>query len=156
MSAFLYYSQGRRRVIKDANPTLKNTEVSRLLGEMWRNAPPEEKQPFVEKEKEEREKYKVRIADWRKDYEVKQEKERIEQAKHQAAWAHMYPHGEHPPPQAAYPPPQWDPNGMYGPLPPQANYGYGYPYRTFVFDALFVFCIARVHHFASVFFCALH
>lgn len=136
MSAFLYYSQGKRREIKDANPTLKNTEVSRLLGEMWRAAPMEEKTPFIEKEKGEREKYKVRIADWRKEDSAKQEQERKEQEQQQAAWSNMYQHGggggEQPPPQPhPYPPASYaDPNNMYGaPPPPGPGYGYGYPYR---------------------------
>ena len=129
MSAFLYYSQGKRREIKDANPTLKNTEVSRLLGEMWRAAPEEEKMPFIEKEKGEREKYKVRIADWRKEDVAKQEKERKEQEQQQAAWSNMY-QGDH---QHPYPAPSYgDPNSMYAPPPPPGSgYGYGYPYRKF-------------------------
>ena len=135
MSAFLYYSQGKRREIKDANPTLKNTEVSRLLGEMWRAAPMEEKTPFIEKEKEEREKYKVRIADWRKEDSARQEQERKEQEQQQAAWSNMYHGGggggEQPPQQHPYAPASYaDPNSMYAPPPPPGpGYGYGYPYR---------------------------
>ena len=60
---------------------MKNTEISRLLGEMWRNASEEEKRPYVEKEKEEREEYKKVMAVWRKQYEEKQEAER--KAQHQ-------------------------------------------------------------------------
>ena len=40
---------------------------------MWRNATEEERRPHIEKEKSEREKYKVAIADWRKDHEAKME-----------------------------------------------------------------------------------
>merc|ERR1711915_390625 len=54
MSAFLYFSQDKRRQIKEENPSIRNTEVSRILGELWRNASEEEKRPHVEKEKEER------------------------------------------------------------------------------------------------------
>jgi HMG (high mobility group) box len=86
MSAFLYFSQGRRRKIKDANPKLKNTEVSRMLGEMWRNASEEDRKPHIDNEKEEREKYKVAIADWRKDYEEKLESQRKTQAEQAANW----------------------------------------------------------------------
>lgn len=90
MSAFLYFSQGRRRKIKDANPKMKNTEVSRMLGEMWRNASEEERKPHIDKEKEEREKYKVAIAEWRKDYEAKMEAQRKAQAEQAANWAPTY------------------------------------------------------------------
>jgi hypothetical protein len=94
MSAFLYFSQEKRRQIKSENPTLRNTEVSRKLGEMWREASAEERAPHIAKEKVEREKYKVRIADWREDFEKKQEEQRkmqAEQAAQQAAsMASMY------------------------------------------------------------------
>jgi HMG (high mobility group) box len=69
---------------------MKNTEVSRLLGEMWRAASDDEKRPHVEKEKEEREKYKVAIADWRTDNDLRLEKERKTQAEHAAYVANMY------------------------------------------------------------------
>lgn len=83
MSAFLYYSQGKRTLLKKKHPDMKNTEVSRLLGEMWRNASEAEKRPHVEKEKDERSKYKIAIAEWRKETEVKQRAAR----KAQAEWA---------------------------------------------------------------------
>jgi HMG (high mobility group) box len=73
MSAFLFFSLGKRSELKKVNPSLKNTEVSRLLGEMWRSASEEDRSPHIEKEKEEREKYKLAIAIWRKEFEVKQE-----------------------------------------------------------------------------------
>ncbi|EEC51899.1 predicted protein, partial [Phaeodactylum tricornutum CCAP 1055/1] len=57
MSAFLYFSLGRRSDLKKKHPEIKNTEVSRLLGEMWRSASEEQRKPHVDKEKAEREKY---------------------------------------------------------------------------------------------------
>lgn len=50
MSAFLRYSLTRRKAVKADNPDMNNTDISRLLGEMWRNAPEEEKKPYVENE----------------------------------------------------------------------------------------------------------
>lgn len=60
---------------------MKNTEVSRLLGDLWRNTPEEEKRPYIEKEKAEREIYKINMAEWRKEFDAKQEEER--KAQHQ-------------------------------------------------------------------------
>jgi high mobility group protein B3 len=77
MSAFLYFSQGRRQAIKDQNPDIVNTEVSRVLGVQWRNATDEEKEPFIRKEREEREIYKVAIASWRNENERKKDGERL-------------------------------------------------------------------------------
>jgi hypothetical protein len=67
MSAFLKYSQTRRATVKHDNPDMSNTDVSRLLGEMWRNASPKERGPYVEQEKRERAVYKDEIQKWRDD-----------------------------------------------------------------------------------------
>jgi high mobility group protein B3 len=138
MSAFLYYSQDKRRAIKDANPSLKNTEVSRILGDLWRNATDEDKKPHVDRELLEREKYKVSIADWREEYEKKVEDQKKQQAEQAAYSASMY--GQDPAAGAATQPTPYplhnpyDPNTMhpqytnppYGyAMPP--NYAYGYP-----------------------------
>jgi hypothetical protein len=42
-----------------------NTDVSRLLGEMWRNASDEEKAPYVEQEEKERTAYKEEVKKFR-------------------------------------------------------------------------------------------
>jgi hypothetical protein len=65
MSAFLKYSQTRRSMVKQDNPNMSNTDVSRLLGEMWRNASPKERAPYVEQEEVERGVYKEDIKKWR-------------------------------------------------------------------------------------------
>lgn len=61
MSAFLKFSQKRRQKVKGENPHMSNTDVSRLLGEMWRNASPKEKTPYREQEEIERAIYKEEI-----------------------------------------------------------------------------------------------
>lgn len=128
MSAFLYFSQGRRSKIKEENPEMKNTEVSRMLGEMWRNASKEQRKPYVDKEREEREKYKIAISEWRVDYENKKEEERKQRAAQQAQqaqWAQQ--HHQFPAPDGT------DPNAPphhyqqpYG-VPPPPGPPYGYP-----------------------------
>lgn len=79
MSAFLYFSQDKRKVIKAANPDMPNTEISRVLGEMWKNSSPEERQVHIDREADDRKKYKVDIASWRQDDAVRKEKARREQ-----------------------------------------------------------------------------
>jgi len=66
MSAFLLYSQGLRQKLKAENPTLKNTEISRLLGEQWKAASEEERKPHIERERRERGQYNKDIAEWRR------------------------------------------------------------------------------------------
>ena len=131
MSAFLYFSQGRRRKIKEQNPDMKNTEVSRILGEMWRNASEEERRPHVEKEKKERDKYKVAISQWRKEYEAKKAEEQRRQNEAQQAqqqWAPPYSQdgvdSNTPPMQYSQQPYMNMPPPGYAPYPPQP-YGYG-------------------------------
>jgi len=124
MSAFLYFSQDRRRTIKDKNPTLKNTEVSRILGELWRNASDLEKKPHVDREKSERESYKVDIAEWREEFGKKVEEQKKLQAEQSAYVASMYRHEG-----GAYQYPQhvpYDPNMINSQymIPP---YGYAMP-----------------------------
>lgn len=67
MSAFLKYSQKRRQEVKEANPEMNNTDISRLLGELWRAADAVEKEPYVESEKVERAVYNETIATWRQE-----------------------------------------------------------------------------------------
>eukprot|EP00588_Corethron_pennatum_P010583 CAMPEP_0194273836 /NCGR_PEP_ID=MMETSP0169-20130528/7089_1 /TAXON_ID=218684 /ORGANISM="Corethron pennatum, Strain L29A3" /LENGTH=330 /DNA_ID=CAMNT_0039016901 /DNA_START=285 /DNA_END=1277 /DNA_ORIENTATION=- len=69
MSSFLYYAQKYRQIIKTQNPQLCNTEVSKLLGVMWKNAPKEEKQKYIEHEESKRAIYKSAISEWHKKQE---------------------------------------------------------------------------------------
>lgn len=134
MSAFLYFSQDKRRQIKDENPTIRNTEVSRILGELWRKATEEEKSPHVEREKSEREKYKVAISEWRTEYEQKVEEQRKQQAEQAAYMSNMYQSTEQGQEsqnaqyQQPYPPhPYGDPHGgAYNPYMHPGNSPYGY------------------------------
>mmetsp|Transcript_26414 Transcript_26414/g.47903 ORF Transcript_26414/g.47903 Transcript_26414/m.47903 type:complete len:364 (+) Transcript_26414:341-1432(+) len=76
MSAFLYFSQEKRRGIKEKNPGMRNTEVSRVLGEMWRSAAEDERNPHIFREAKERKKYKIAIAEWRVENEASKEAEK--------------------------------------------------------------------------------
>lgn len=92
MSAFLMFAQGRRAELRSKNPNLKNTEVSQILGEMWRNLSEEYRRPFVEREKADREVYKVKSAEWREESEARAEAERrAAQAEHPMYMAHVDP-----------------------------------------------------------------
>ena len=65
MSAFLFYSQDKRDEIKSRLPGIKNTEISRMLGKMWREATDEVKRPYVIHEGKERKKYKYEVEKWK-------------------------------------------------------------------------------------------
>mmetsp|Transcript_31387 Transcript_31387/g.71804 ORF Transcript_31387/g.71804 Transcript_31387/m.71804 type:complete len:347 (-) Transcript_31387:366-1406(-) len=66
MSSFLYYAQKYRPIAKKENPELCNTEVSKLLGVMWKDAPQEEKQKYIQHEEAQRALYNSAISDWHK------------------------------------------------------------------------------------------
>lgn len=66
-SAFLNFCRSRRRVLCQANPGLKNTDISKLLGHEWRSASEDMKRPFVEQEQQERQAYHIRIAAWKEE-----------------------------------------------------------------------------------------
>lgn len=67
MSAFLSFSQMMRPTIRTQQPHLKNTEISSVLAERWKNASEEEKRPHLEKEIQEREKYHNEMLRWKEE-----------------------------------------------------------------------------------------
>ena len=97
MSAFLYFSQDRRRDIKEANPGMRNTEISRILGGMWKQAPESERAPHIAKEFEERKKYKLKTAEWKlKEEERKKEAQKLlEEQQSSYPQPQQYPPHEH-------------------------------------------------------------
>lgn len=64
---------------------MKNTEISRILGEQWRNCTDEERRLFVEEEKELRKLYKVALAEW-KEKEGERQEEEMRRQKVQMEW----------------------------------------------------------------------
>ncbi len=74
MSAFLFFSVRKRKELSEKDPDMKNTEISRILGQMWRSLTDDERRPFVEKEKDEREKYTAAMNAWRQKKEEEMQK----------------------------------------------------------------------------------
>ena len=70
MSAFLMYAQTKRRELQKENPNIPNADISRLLGEHWRNATPEVKAPFIEREEVERIDYRAKMERWKCDQKL--------------------------------------------------------------------------------------
>ena len=78
--AFLFFSQEMRPRIKSQNPEMKNIDISKQLGEAWRTASTSEKEPYVEKEKEDRARYKREMLVWNsnkaeRDYAERQQQQ---------------------------------------------------------------------------------
>jgi hypothetical protein len=65
MSAFLSYSNRKRAEVKETNKNSKTADVSRILAQMWKEAPPEEKKEFIDEEYSLRQDYKAAMAEWK-------------------------------------------------------------------------------------------
>jgi transcription factor SOX7/8/10/18 (SOX group E/F) len=57
-NAFILYSQNMRSSARQDNPALSNTEVSRLLGKMWKEVPNETKMQYKQKAAKMQEEFK--------------------------------------------------------------------------------------------------
>lgn len=66
MSAFLAFSNERRKIVAEANPNISNGEISGLLSKLWKEAPHDVKNQYREREAEERKKFKATLAEWEK------------------------------------------------------------------------------------------
>mmetsp|Transcript_12198 Transcript_12198/g.18386 ORF Transcript_12198/g.18386 Transcript_12198/m.18386 type:complete len:431 (+) Transcript_12198:391-1683(+) len=125
MSAFLFYSQKLRGELKLKHPNKRNTEISRMLGEMWRNAPADVRAKHVQREAEERSKYKVELAEFNAKLKLQEEEEQDDEDEEEEQEGH-HPADEFPSSSAngnflnsgyhPYPP------HHHGPPPPRHHY----------------------------------
>lgn len=63
-NAFILYSQTMRSVVRQENPSLSNTEVSRLLGKMWKEVPNETKLQYKQRAAAAQEEFKRQHPDY--------------------------------------------------------------------------------------------
>lgn len=63
-SAFLAFSNERRRDVSQDNPDLSSAEISGLLSKMWKEAPTPVRDKFREEERQRREQYKKDLSEW--------------------------------------------------------------------------------------------
>jgi len=88
MSAFLAYSNKLRASLKKENPKATNAELSKMLSNMWKEAPMDIKKKHIDEEAKLREKYKEEMAQWRAEKahdKMKQQEQRQAFAKEFAA-----------------------------------------------------------------------
>lgn len=72
MSAFLAFSNERRKIVARANPNMSGTQISSLMSKLWRECPEHMKQSYRDQEAREREIFKQAFAVWerKKDAEL--------------------------------------------------------------------------------------
>ncbi|EGI59250.1 Transcription factor Sox-14 [Acromyrmex echinatior] len=51
MNAFMVWSREKRKLISQENPKMHNSEISKMLGAMWKELTEEDKIPYIEKSK---------------------------------------------------------------------------------------------------------
>lgn len=74
-SAFLFFSQEKRPVLKAKHPSATVAEIAKQLGAAWRMMKPEQKQPYMDKSNGDREKYAKEMEDFRKGFSAIQDEE---------------------------------------------------------------------------------
>jgi hypothetical protein len=83
MSAFFAFSLEKRSEVKQKNPDFNNTQISRHLALLWKEAKADEKKKYIDKEFILRQKYLADITSWRQ----MNEKEMTEQRKRREDFA---------------------------------------------------------------------
>ncbi|CAM9249195.1 unnamed protein product [Ectocarpus fasciculatus] len=61
-SAFMQFSQKERAVVKEENPDMKVTEISKVLGARWREMDDNDKAPFQKKADKDKARYQKEMA----------------------------------------------------------------------------------------------
>ena len=76
MNAFMVWSSIERKKLAEREPRLHNTELSKRLGQMWKNMNEEEKQPF----RKEAEKLKAKLMEEHPDYKYRPRRRKFDLA----------------------------------------------------------------------------
>jgi hypothetical protein len=83
--AYFAFSNARRQRIKNENPNATNAEISRILAKMWKEAPEDVKNVYLEEEAGRREEHAIAMEEWRKQNKKRLEQEEVQQQQQQQA-----------------------------------------------------------------------
>jgi hypothetical protein len=73
-TAYLIFSNDNRDSIKEKNPNMKVTDIAKVLGGMWREMGDDEKQPYVDRAEQEKERYHRELKEWEHEHEHEHER----------------------------------------------------------------------------------
>ncbi|KAJ1815427.1 Non-histone chromosomal protein 6 [Coemansia sp. RSA 2599] len=62
LSAYMFFSQAKRQVVKDENPNASFGNIGKLLGDMWKSMSDKEKAPYVKQADEDKKRYDAQKA----------------------------------------------------------------------------------------------
>jgi len=79
-NAYMLFAQDHRDSIRDTNPDMNVSEVSRELGVLWRNMDEETKEPYQSEAKRLTEKYKIELSAYKEEQaEIERRIEEVDQ-----------------------------------------------------------------------------
>jgi high mobility group protein B2 len=79
-SAYILYSSSVRNEVRRENPDMRMTEVSKVIAQMWNNLSTEDREPFVQQAREDRERFNREFLEaQQRNQEQKQEQEQEQQ-----------------------------------------------------------------------------
>lgn len=83
LNSFMVWAKEKRRTMNRDNPKMRNAEISKILGEEWRQMPDEAKQPYVEEAVRLRKQHKVDHPNYRykPKRKLRQEQAALEKAR---------------------------------------------------------------------------
>jgi len=83
MSAFLFYSNSKRGMIRRKHKNVSNADISKILSKMWKEATPEERKVYIDREFSLRQEYKVKMAEYKSG--VKEKEDSVRQKREEDA-----------------------------------------------------------------------
>lgn len=78
LSGFMFFSQERRKTLKEEKPELKITEASVFIGIEWKKLTDTEKEPYAKLAKEDKERYEAEKIAFEPSSKKKKEKVEVE------------------------------------------------------------------------------
>mmetsp|Transcript_18450 Transcript_18450/g.26024 ORF Transcript_18450/g.26024 Transcript_18450/m.26024 type:complete len:576 (-) Transcript_18450:108-1835(-) len=67
MSAFIAYSVKKRSLVREEHPEASSAEIARILSNMWKAAPEDERQHYIDEEYRLRQEYKAEMKKWNEE-----------------------------------------------------------------------------------------
>ena len=69
-NSFMLWTQTYRKKLFETNPTLKNAEISKLLGQQWKHLSSEEKQIYKDKSEQVKKEHKIQSTESHNKYNI--------------------------------------------------------------------------------------
>ena len=80
-NSFMIFSKEHREVVKEQNPDAKFPDISKLLGQLWKDCPEEEKKKYEEKATEDKKRYMEDVENMENGEEKKKLMKKVEKMK---------------------------------------------------------------------------